>query len=268
MYLIEFSKIYKRLMELEHCLKDKMIFSVNSFYKEKSFSAFKSFFERIEEKEKYSKIVDYNYKTKTGRKIFIIKEIKNNTNLDNSTKFQKIIHCLYLSDFLKLLTKHKLFYKNKKIKNAFYVKNPDFNMIDKYSIYLINLRNYIMHFNYQDYLKDKQNYLDALKYFEIHLGCSNYKLHSINLDSDQSINAILEAIKSIMPELFDKESNITQKDRTVCDIFDDLAFINGSPYNKLPALWSILRQKYDLESKITEKNEKQEMSPGQICLSF
>jgi len=244
MYLIEFSKIYKRLMELEHCLKNKMINSVDSFYGDNSFLTFKYFFEQLETKEKYSKIIDYNYKTKVGKKIFIIKEIKNNTNLEDSVKFQKTIQCLYLSDFLKLLTKHKLFYKNKKIKNAFYVKKPDFNMIDKYSEYLINLRNYIMHFNYQDYLKDRQSYLDALKYFEIHLGCSIDKLHSIKLEPNHSIKSILEALNNTIPELFDKESIISQKDRLLCDYYDDLAFINGCPYNELPAYWSILRQKY------------------------
>ena len=266
MYLIEFSKIYKRLMELEHCLKNKMINSIDSFYGDKSFSTFEYFFNTLEEKNKYSKIIDYNYKTKTGKKIFIIKEIKNNINLDNPAKFQKTIQCLYLSDFLKLLTKHKLFYKNKKIKNAFYVKTPDFNMIDKYSEYLINLRNYIMHFNYQDYLKDKQNYLDALKYFEIHLGCSIDKLHSIKLDSENSIKSILETIHIIMPELFNKEADIPQKDRLLCDVYDDLAFINGYPYSELPTYWSILRQKFDFESRTAERKEEQNASPGQIGL--
>jgi len=246
MYLIEFSKIYKRLMELEHCLKNKMISSVNSYYKELSFSAFTYFFEKLETKEKYSKIINYDYKTKTGKKIFIIKEIKNNKNLKDSVKFQKCIKCLYLSDFLKLLTEHKLFYKNKKIKSNFYLKNPDFNNIKKYSKYLINLRNYIAHFNYQDYINDRQNYLDALKYFEIHLGCSINKLHAVNLEPNQSIKSILEALKATMPELFDKENNV--KDRLLCDYYDDLAFINGCPYNELPPYWSIIRQKYALNS--------------------
>lgn len=236
-------------MELEHCLKDKMILSVNSFYKEQSFSSFKYFFERLENKDKYSKITDYNYKTKTGKRIYIIKEIKSDKNLKDSIKFQKCIKCLYLSDFLKLLTEHKLFYKNKRIKNNFYVKNPDFNLIRKYSEYLINLRNYIAHFNYHDYLNDRQNYLDALKYFEIHVGCSIDKLHAIKLEPNQSIKSILETLKASMPELFSKESDVQQKDRLLCDLYDDLAFINGGSYSELPAYWSILRQKYNIEQQ-------------------
>jgi len=54
-----------------------------------------------------------------------------------------------------------------------------------------------------------------------------------------------------MPELFNEESNIPQKDRLLCDIYDDLAFINGCPYNELPAYWSILKEKNDWGYDIT-----------------
>ncbi|MCK7484437.1 MAG: hypothetical protein MZU97_01940 [Bacillus subtilis] len=55
-----------------------------------------------------------------------------------------------------------------------------------------------------------------------------------------TVSNILNMLYEHYPLLFD------DNDRILCDVFDDIAILNGKPADELPLYWSILRYRYDL----------------------
>lgn len=129
---------------------------------------------------------------------------------------------------------------------------PNMNDLKSCCSGISKLRNYIAHFQYEEFEKNKKKCLRTLKYFEITMHCTMGSIHKLpNLPHKPSIKGILETLHSHNQQIF-------KNDRLLCDLFDDLAVLNGHSYNKLPAYWSILRQKYQIEKSIDEIDEKQE----------
>lgn len=249
-YLVEFSNIYKRLMELEICLKYKIFHSIITNYPDNCYELFKPFFIKEKTSKKY-----YDYKKKVNELI----EIYKNTTFTEQDKLKESLDLLYLSDALKFLVEVKTYYKDPKLIQMLYVSQPqNFNHTKENKGKLCDLRNNIAHYNFKDYEKKRKEYTRALVYFEIHIGCSYKKLHELpKLNYKPSINEILKAVYQLEPSLFNKDesSNNTQanQDRRLCELCDDLAIINGWNYNELKSHWSILRNKYYFKNKLKAK---------------
>jgi len=166
-------------------------------------------------------------------------------------KLQQSLNSLYLSDLLKILVNIKEFHSNEKLTALFYLNRPkDLNLLKVRKGEIIKLRNCIAHYDVFKYQKYRLKFIRSLMFFEVHLGCSIHKLHSLGKFSKKPITSdILIALYTIKPELFEKETSkdfTYNKDRVLLDMFDDIAVMNGWNYNKLPSPWTILRQKYDL----------------------
>lgn len=94
---------------------------------------------------------------------------------------------------------------------------------------------------------DKKECLEALGYWERLLYCPNVFMYELPR-TKPSTPEILKLLSLNFPELFDLD------DRIICDMFDDLAFINGRAVNNLPKLWTVGRQIYELKRKL-DKSE-------------
>lgn len=127
--------------------------------------------------------------------------------------------------------------------NNFYTQKVSFNDIKKYASHLRGLRNIIMHFDIAKYNANKINYIETLAFWETQLFCQNCFIHKLP-PIQPTIKNILNQIKTNYPLLFQ------EKDRQIVDIFDDIAFINGLPVEKLPQYWSIGRQIYETKKDI------------------
>ncbi len=239
-YSVEFSKLYRRLMELEIVIKQNLFNSISIVHGERGYGQFSNFFLRTDIKEKYK-----------GKKGELILQKIYTSNLTQSQKLEKSINILYLSDLLKILVDIKAFHANKKLTKAFYLNEPkDLNLVKRRKGELIKLRNCIAHYNISIYSKQHHKYTRALMFFEVHLGCSIHKLHSLQkFNKKPSTKDILIALFTIEPELFEKGKNDNlpyDRDRLLLDMFDDIAVINGWSYTNLPSPWTILRLKYEL----------------------
>ncbi len=239
-YSIEFSKLYRRLMELEIVIKQNLFNSISIVYEDRGYRLFSNFFLRTGIKEKYK-----------GKKGELILQKIHISNLTPNQKLEKSINTLYLSDLLKILVDIKQFHSIKEITEHFYLNEPDdLNIVKIRKGELIKLRNCIAHYNIPDYSKHHLHYTKALIFFEVHLGCSIQRLHSLpKFDKKTSTKDILIALYTIEPELFKAGRNNKlpyDRDRLLLDMFDDIAVINGWSYKDLHSPWTILRQKYEL----------------------
>jgi|GEM_PF-4770036 len=253
-YYIEFGKIYNRLIEVELQLRERIISSFKCVYKKKAFYRLKPYI--------YEIIANYNYVRKTdgvsGNHLHNI--IKSNKSDD--LKLKECIYRLYLPDLLGILD-YEFYYRNKLLIKHLYYKKPSHNDVKHYSSYLSKLRNCIMHFNFKKYLNDKINYINALIFFENHLNCFMRPINHLPPIPDVSVTRILQVIYAHYPILFE------ENDRILCDVFDDIAILNGKPAEDLPQYWSILRQRYIIlrnSGKIKEDFEILDENAKQISL--
>lgn len=241
-------------MELEICLKNRIYDSIITTYPDNCYEIFKSFFTNQKIYSNYSEFK--KLKDKSKKKIFKLLEISNNRNLTENEKLRTSLDLLYLSDTLKFLVDEKSYYDDAKLINLLYENQPqNFNELKIHKGKLCSLRNNVAHYNYKDYEKKREKYIKALIYFEIHLGCSLKKLHELpKLNHKPNVNEILKAIYQIEPELFNKDTSpeitLALKDRRLCELYDDLAIINGWQYNELKSHWTIIRNYYAFKSKL------------------
>lgn len=251
--ITEFSKIYRRLLNIEISLKD------NFFNVMKKVHNDKLFFRIIPYVKILIKSTRYQYsKSKNGITYTcdFLEDILQSKNCDDD-KLKQTLNKLYLKDFLGMLTDYKMVYKNPNFKKCFYHVIPNFDELKKYAAGLCHLRNAIMHFNFSDFEKNRKHYICTLNYWEQKIHCRNTFIH--NLPSIQpTVKNILNIIKIHYPEIF------SGYDRDLCDMYDDIAIINGLPIDDLPQYWSILRQKYILKSakdkQMTEYAEQTQLS--------
>lgn len=248
-YEIEYGKLFRRLMILEITIRDRLLFATEKIIGNETFKTYKNFFINPYIYKQY----DTKYKGNRLQKI-----IKDKNLLDNHDKFVKLIYSLYLSHLLDFILTNKQFYSNNEILKLFYSIKPgskkEFEVFKKKRILIQKLRNDIMHFNFESFEQNREEYIEALCIFEIHIGCSICKLHSLTeLGHKPSIKEILTALHSVSPELFQSgkpEGLNRDRDRALLELFDDLAILNGYDCNELPSPWSVLRQKYEL-TKLT-----------------
>lgn len=246
----EFSKIYKRLLRLELLLKKKIKECTLSAYGDDVMEKFEKFFNNSKIYNKYKNDSD-------NRNYFL--SIRDNKDIPNAVKFTLIINLLTLRHLLHFIfTEHN--FRIPKISQNFYVReNVNFKELRSAKTALINLRNYIAHFDFKKYQQDKNEYLHSLLLYEINLGCSLGKYETIpnNLGYKPNMTQIIEKIYELAPELFQK--NIPHsafpynKDRMLVDMYEDIAVLNGYEFCELKSQWDVIREKYRFNKKKTEE---------------
>ena len=225
---IELAKLYKRIFEIEISLKQKMFFALKETYHEKMFF----------------RIIPYiNSLKNVSKEILKIQK----TELSEEKKLNKFLSMAYMSDVLNILTMYKPVYKYKIFQKNFYgyeIDDARFQEVITFTGKLIKLRNSIMHFNVSTYRKSKSAFLETLIYWEKLLDCPNMKyIHGHHFTDKPRVASILKALAETYPDF------LNLSDRLVCDMFDDIAFINGWDINNLPEYWTIGRTLYDLKRK-------------------
>mgnify|MGYP004523253453 CR=1 FL=1 len=229
--ILEFSKIYKRVMDIELNLKErfehtlKLTFPNRMFYRLIPFltSNFKS------------RYLIYSRKKSRDILIDLI-----NSNKTEEEKLKRFVNIAYLSDLLKILTDYPAIYKDMNFNKNFYCQKIVFNDLKRYASLLKKLRNAIMHFDINTYKQNKIDFLKTLGYWEIQLNCSKCFIHNLPKVSP-NITKILKVLSNYNPNFFELS------DRIICDIFDEVAFLNGKEIKDLPEYWSILRANYNLK---------------------
>ena len=259
----EFSKIYKRLLRLELLLKKKIKECALSTYGDEVMDKFEKFFNNP---KIYSK-----YKNDSENRNYFL-TIRDNKDIPNAIKFTSIINILTLRHLLHFIFTEENF-RVKDIAQKFYAKEKvNFVELRKAKTPLINLRNYIAHFDFRKYQKDKNEYLQSLLLFELNLGCSLGKYDSIpnDLGYKPPMPKIVEKIYELAPELFYKNVPHSafpyNKDRMLVDMYEDIAVLNGYEYGELKSQWDVIREKYRFNSKKTKEGVENLESDTQMSL--
>lgn len=249
-YEYEFSKIYKRLLRLEMLMKHKLINSALSVYKDDVMVVFSKFFN--------NRHICDTYTAKKKKENYFLK-IRDNKSLMPMLKFEKIINMLTLRHVLHFIFTEESF-RTPMIQEQFYAaKSLNFKELKNAKNVLIELRNYIAHFNFKEYNIKKTEYLNSLILYETALGCSlgKYGLQLDNLGYKPNMSVIINKIFEFYPELFMKntaDSNFPyNKDKILVDIYEDIAILNGWEYSELKSPWDVIRKKYDINSKRAEQ---------------
>lgn len=228
--IIEFSKIYKRVMEIELRLKHNLLTSLLSTFQDKAFYRLIPFLK--------TKFVG-KYFTKKGKTYYDFIDNLISSNQSDKDKLNSFISRAYLSDILQIITEYKTVYKDKKFNHYFYKQSVNFNDLKKFASGLTALRNCIMHFNFFQYNANKILFIKSLSFWETLLLCRNSFMHKLK--------PIKPTLKNILLILRDKYPDIfNNNDRVLCDIFDDIAILNGMSVENLPQYWSIGRCRYNL----------------------
>lgn len=225
---IEFSKIYKRVLNIELTLKEKLLFAISTIYSER-------------EMDKIVPCIQNSKNCKTYLSII-------NSKQSQKEKFKKFIKKAYLSDILRILLSRTI-RKDRLFKNKFYgceITNEHKEFMSNSDCLKI-LRNSIMHFNFFEYSSNKKKYLSCLIFWEKVLNCQDMQyLHTVCEKSKNTTTSILKCLEEEYPNF------LNLSDRLVCDLFDDAAIINGWKIEELPEYWTIGRSLYNL--KRTKKN--------------
>ena len=240
-------------MRLEMQIKQRLISSVLSYYKDDVIKTFEKFF--------YNKDRLNRYNHKTGNSFLAI--LKNPQITKESQKFIKLINIMFLSDILFIVLCCEQFRKDEIVKN-FYFKIPDkFGKLTKSRLLLTELRNSIAHYNFKDYEQNKYDYLDALLSFEICMGRNIKGIQEFpRFDYKPSVRAILLAIKNLRPDLLEIDINkddemeyYYNKHRVLMDLCDDIALYNGYETKDLPSPWTILREMYAIKKNLKSEEK-------------
>lgn len=230
--ILEFSKIYKRVLDIETTLKQKILFALTQTYP----------------KNEFSRLIPYLQNKVNHKKYILNSRDRINdiiaSNKSQSDKLTKFLNIAYLIDVLNILTEYKQIYKDKLFRSNFYNSIPNFNILKQQVSSLNTLRNAIMHFDIKTYTENKVIWLDTLTYWEKLLDTPNMQpIHAISPIKKLNVEMILRLLTEKYPELY------SFSDRLVCDMFDDAALINNWDIRALPKYWTIIRIMYDLKSK-------------------
>lgn len=230
--IFEFSKIYKRVLDVETTLKQKLYNALLTTYPKNEFSRLIPYIQKQLPHKKY---------IQNGRDR--INDIIGSNKIQTE-KLAKFLRILYLIDVLNILTEYSKIRKDKRFRLNFYNTNVDMNIVKKNASAINSLRNTIMHFDIANYQNNKQEWLSALAFWEKVLCCQNMKpIHEISPIRKLNVNGILTSLANCYPDLF------KLSDRLVCDMFDDIAFINGWEIKDLPEYWTIVRTLYNIKRK-------------------
>ena len=228
--LNEFAIYYKRIIRVERILKDLIIQKYTNTYGENAYKIiYKLYFSRIKRSSAQNSFIDINI-------------------LKNKTPYEKLVSsvdAMYISEVLSFFS-HRIFLKDITRKNFFNkpvkTNSNEFRQIAKL---LKEFRNSICHFNCKDFKLQKQNYADALLYFEKMLDCRfRYTKGAIaSIEHKLSIKSILELIYRNNPEYF-------KDDRVLVNVFDDIALLAGYRTDNLPQYKSLIRSKFKVEKNV------------------
>lgn len=264
-YYFEFSKIYCRLMRLEMVMKQKLISSVLSYYKDDAINTFRRFFCNKDRLERYNR--------KSGNAILAI---LNNPQLRNDKKFINVINLFYLSDILVLILNCKEF-QQPEITESFYSNIPEkFGILIDSKKILCELRNDIAHYNFKDYEKNKNDYLNVLQKYEYYMGRNIAGIKELpQYGLKPSIKTILKSISELRPDLLeidvkrdDEMEYYYNKHRVLMDLCDEIALYNGYEPKDLPSPWTILRQMYALKQELGYRHTDKYDLDTQLRLNF
>ena len=147
---IEFSKIYKRVMDIELCLKEQLKFSLTATFPNKMFYRLIPFL-KSNFKNRY--IEGYGAKSRDKINDLI------NSKISEEEKINKFVRMAYLSDLLTILTEYPAIYKDMNFSKNFYRETVIFNDLKKYASGLKKLRNEIKHFDIRTYKQNKISFL-------------------------------------------------------------------------------------------------------------
>lgn len=251
-YWYEFSKLYARIMRLEHKIKHSAVQALVQYYGDNTLDTMMRFFNNKRRRKRY-----------LCNEVCRFDIILNNNKLDNNGKFVALVNILYLSDLLVLMLQTEQFDKPEILK-VFYTKVPnDIHDLDKHIKDLVNLRNCVAHFNFDLYKKYKIQYLDTLYTFELHLGNNVHGIEKLpKFDTKPKTAEIIRQIVALRPDLLqciadDPKDNETacNQDRLLLSLFDDIALYNGYDASELPSPWTILRQVFILKKEIKKSNK-------------
>ena len=153
----------------------------------------------------------------------------------------------YLSDLLKILTDYPAIYKDNNFVKNFYKQKVIFNDLKKFAASLKKLRNAIMHFDITTYKQNKAAFIKALGYWEQQLDCAYSFIHILPPVIPE-ISPILNLLSQNYTDFFNTS------DRIICDMFDEIAFLNGKQIKDFPEYCSIVQVLYEIKSKRTNSN--------------
>src|SRR5574344_209842 len=219
--IVELSKIYKSVLDIELTLKEKLFNTFCEIYLGNEFSRLIPYLNFILPHSKYVKGKGKKRRDKINDLI--------KSNKTQKEKLFVFFKNAYLLDVLNILTKYEKVYKDKKFKRQFYCTIPDFNQLKQNASILNSLRNSIMHFDYDTFASNKIRYFEALRFWENTLNCKTAFMHNL-----PKVKTTIGKLR-ILSENYDEFWNLD--DRTICDLFDDIAIINGISIDKLPPLW-------------------------------
>ena len=232
--LSEFSKLYKRLMFFEYCLKDRLVRKYTIVHGNKCFKRILPYLKKLE-------VATSKYKNKFSK-------LDSNTQKSAADKLIEAFDILYLADVVDLLNE-AIFYKDLVSKNFFkftYVLN-DFKSHCKN---IKEFRNTISHLNFKAYSTAKHSYIKSLVYFEDML---ELKLYGVDINKF-SLSANRPCASEIMKFIYKEDKNLISDDMKVIDIFDEIAISNGYTVKSLPSRASVIRTMF----KIKAENKKSE----------
>ena len=230
--ILEFSKVYKRVLDIETTLKQKMLFAISKTYPKIEFSRLIPYLSNQINHKKY---------IQNGRDI--IKDLIESKKSQNE-KLNKFLNNAYLIDVLNILTEYKKVRKDKNFRKNFYHTTPDLNILKQQTSSLNTLRNAIMHFDVNTYNENKIVWLNTLTYWETLLETPNMQpIHQISPITKLNVEMILRLLTEKYPDLY------SLSDRLVCAMFDDAALINNWDIRTLPEYWTIIRRLYELKSR-------------------
>ena len=235
---IEFSKIYKRVMDIELCLKENFKVSLFKTFPNRMFYRLIPFL-KVNFKRRY---LD-GYGKKARDKLFDLI----NSKKTEDEKLTEFINMAYLSDLLKILTDYPAIYKDNNFVKNFYKQKVIFNDLKKFAASLKKLRNAIMHFDITTYKQNKAAFIKALGYWEQQLDCAYSFIHILPPVMPE-ISPILNLLSQNYTDFFNTS------DRIICDMFDEIAFLNGKQIKDFPEYCSIVQVLYEIKSKRTNSN--------------
>lgn len=234
--ILEFSKVYKRVLDIEITLKQKMFYALTQTYPKNEFSRLIPYLQNQISQQKYIQ--------KDRNKI---KDLINSNNPQNE-KLAKFLKMAYLIDVLNILTDYKQIRKDKKFRKNFYNQQQDLNIIKKHVSSLNTLRNAIMHFDFNTYKENKTVWLDTLNYWEKLLNSPNMQsIHAISPITNLNVDIILRLLIENYPDL------LSLSDRLICDMFDDAAMINNCDIRTLPEYSTIIKSLDNLKLSYMQK---------------
>ncbi len=215
---IEFSKIYKRVMDIELCLKFQFKTSLEATFPNKMFYRLIPY---LKENFKNRYVAGLGAKSRDKLNDLIL------SKQTEEEKLSKFIKMAYLSDLLKIITEYPAIYKDKNFNKNFYDKPVLFNDLKQNASRLKKLRNTIMHFDINNYKQNRQIYVKTLGYWEQMLNCTNgilYTLPAVEVEVNKILNLLAQKVSDFY----------ILNDRIICDMFDELAILNGCKVEELP----------------------------------